>query len=181
MKSFLQALLIVLALALCVIIAVQGHQQSGRLKKIQQQQTVMDAQRDRIRDLERVIQGRDEELQRIERLKTRLTDADASNRMAVEQLTEKLGIALGENARTGKLLEEFKAALARANENIQSQNQTIRSQNEMTQKLAAERNEFVEKYNKLAEEFNALVVRWNAHQSALSVTNSAVKRLPGEL
>jgi chromosome segregation ATPase len=176
MKSWLQNLLIVIALALCVVIALQGHQQSQRLKDLQTRQNTIDSQEEQIRDLNGVVKSRNEEIQRLEGIKATLTELVKSNRTEITRLRQDLDKADAEIARQLKQVGDFKAALEQANESIKQQNETIKQQNEQLVKLAAERNEFVEKYNKLAVEFNDLVKKWNDQQQLLAGTNAPAKK-----
>jgi len=175
MKSFLQNLLIVISLLLCVVIAFQGHNQARRLKELQDKQDTIYQQTERIRDLDGVVKSRNEEIQRLESIKATLTDMVKSNRVEITRLREDLDKADTEIARNIKQIADYKGALEQANENIKEQNASIKEQNEQMAKLAEERNEFVTKYNKLAADFNDLVNKWNAQQATLA-TNAPAKK-----
>ena len=176
MKSLLKNLLIVFSLSLCVVIAIQGHQQAKRLRKMQTQQDAIFQKDEHIRDLDGVVKSRNEEIQRLEGIKNQLTEMVKSNRVEITRQRQDLDKADAEITRNTRQLAEYKSALEQANESIKQQNENIKQLNEQLVKLAAERNEFVEKYNKLAEDFNDLVKKWNEQQSALSGTNAPAKK-----
>jgi len=102
MKSLLQNLLIFLAVCLCGLIAFQWHRET-RLQ--QQVQTLTDTVHDKmvsIQDLQGMLKRTQEEVRRLDILKSALTETVKSNRLELIRLTadlekanEKLAALLG--------------------------------------------------------------------------------------
>jgi chromosome segregation ATPase len=160
MKNLLQNLLILFALGLCVLLAFQWHREGVLREQLQRSDSTTRTVSETIEALQSDVGRLEAEIARVEGLRKQLS-ASATAR---EQELARLTLELQKSDQLAAELESFKAALARANENIKVQNESLED-------LANERNELAERYNQLAEDYNALVNRWNEQQAAL--TNSA--------
>jgi predicted nuclease with TOPRIM domain len=88
--------------------------------------------------------------------------SDVARLEAQTARAEGLRLQMSTNAAARELeVQALKAALAKANTNIELQNEALK-------KLAEERSEVAERYNQLADDYNDLVNRWNAQQAVLT-------------
>lgn len=168
MKKLLANLLMVVALALCVIITVQWVREA-RLR--QQLQGASDSLHDRtesLRDLQEQLKRSEAEVQRLEKLRGELLDKSNTNAFVTLELRKQLDRAKADAEAQGRSAERYKAALQQANKNIAKQNESIHQQNDELKKLAQDRNETVAKYNKLANDFDDLAKKWNDQQQELA-------------
>ena len=140
MKNWLQNLLILFSLALCVLLAVQWHREDVLRRQLQHTNKTAHTVSETVASLEN-------DVLRVEGLRLKSSTNAAARELEVARLTAEILI--------------LKAALAQANTNIQVQNEALK-------KLAEERSEVTEHYNELAEEYNELVDRWNAQQAVLT-------------
>lgn len=168
LKQFLTNLLIVLALALCALVAVQWVRES-RLR--QQLQNVLDSVQGKnqsMADLQEQLKRSEEHVQRIEKLRGELAQQLETNSATTLTLRNELDRLRTEAAQSKLSLANYKTMLERANQSIKQQNQDISQQNEELKSLATERNELAAKYNKLAKDFDELAKRWNEQQKELA-------------
>ena len=123
MKYFLQNLLIFFSLCLCGLIAFQWVRETDLNKRLQK---LTDAVRDRdisIQNLNAKLRVDEEEIKRLDAIKTQLTATVNSNTLQIAQLTKDLDKAEGENERNLKQIEVYKETLKTANENIRQANE----------------------------------------------------------
>jgi methyl-accepting chemotaxis protein len=171
MKNFLQYLLMFFALCLCGLVAFQWDRETKLQQKVQSLTDTVQDKLENIQSLQGTLKRTEDEVKRLDGLKSELTETVKSNRVEIAQFRkdlEKAGAEIGKDARQ---IGVYKTALEQANENIKKQNEDIKTQNEELKKLASERNDTVAKFKKLAEEYNDLVKKWNDQQTALSSTN----------
>jgi chromosome segregation ATPase len=172
MKSFLQNLLVVFALCLCGLVAFQWHRETGLQ---QERQQLTDTIHDKLEDLQGLqgtLKQTEDEVKRLDHLKTELTDTVKSNRLEILQLQKEQERAEAEIEKGLKQIDVYRTALEQANESIKKQNEDIRKQNEQLKQLADERNDAVLQHNKVVEEFNDLAKKWNDLQTILAGTNA---------
>lgn len=168
MKNFLQALLILFALALCGLIAFQWVRETDLRKDVQGLTDNTRQKTETILNLEATIRRHEGEIRRLDDLKKQLTSQVKTNEAEISELRRGLDKATNEAERNLKQSEIYKDALTRANDNIVKQNEDIRKQNEDMKKLADDRNEMVGKFNKIATDYNELVAKWNRQQEELA-------------
>lgn len=159
MRNILQNMLILVALSLCALAAVQWHREAELRQKLQSVSDDVQHKSETIQQLQKNIRLAEAEIDRLGNLRSGIAATAESNRLEIGALRKQLDAAGSEVERSAKQIEGFKSALQRANDNIQRQNET-------TKKLADERNEAVIKFNTLVEKYNDLVNRWNARQDA---------------
>lgn len=170
MKLFLQNLLIVFALSLCGLISYQWVRETDLRRTVQKQTDTIQDKLDAIQNLQSAVTRDEKEIQRLDGLKTQLTQQVKSNAVELTGLYKALEKGTNELERARDQLTTFKDALATANESIKKQNEDIKTQNEEMAKLIKERNEMVTNYNKTVSEFNDLAAKWNKQQQELAKT-----------
>jgi chromosome segregation ATPase len=178
MKNPLQNLLIFLSLCLCAFITFQWHRETKLRQNIQ---TLTDSVQDKLENLQSqqtALKRADEEIKRLEGLRTDLTETVKSNRTQIARLMKDLEKSDQEVEKGLKQIEVYKGALQQANDAIKRQNEDVKKQNEDLKRLATEHGETVAKYNKLVGEFNDLAQKWNAAQAAAAAaaTNAPPKK-----
>jgi predicted nuclease with TOPRIM domain len=140
MKNWLLNLLILFSLGLCVLLAVQWHREDVLRRQLQRSDKTANSVSETIGSLQSDVARLEAQTARAEGLRLQMSTNAAARELEVQAL---------------------KAALAKANTNIELQNEAL-------QKLAEERSEVAERYNQLAEDYNDLVNRWNAQQAVLT-------------
>jgi chromosome segregation ATPase len=168
MKTFLENLLIVFALALCGLNAYQWKQDAYLRGQVLSLHDTLDKKAETVRGLQRAVEHKDAEIQRLDGLRNELTATVKTNREEILKLT-KASEKLEKDLETEKKqVEVYKEALDKANANIKKQNDDIKRQNTELKELAEERNAVVLKFNKLAEDYNKLVQDFNKLQEDFS-------------
>ena len=157
MNKFLPNLLIVLALGLCGLVAYQWNREARLHADRQGLQNTL-AKRDKtIQDLQAALKRIEQEVGRLDALKSELTGTTKTNRWEIDALRKSLSHAEKEGNTLREQLRIYQQAVDKQNENLKQQNGIITEQNARMQALAADRNATVEKFNKLAKEYNQLV------------------------
>ncbi len=159
MRNILQNMLILLALSLCALAAVQWHREAELRQKLQSVSNEVQLKSETIQQLQKSIRHAEAEIDRLGSLRSGIAATAESNRLEIGALRKQLEAAESDVERSAKQIEVFKSALQRANDNIQRQNESAK-------KLADDRNEAVVKFNALVEKYNDLIHRWNARQPA---------------
>jgi len=182
MKNPLQNLLIFLSLCLCAFITFQWHREAKLRQDVQTLTNTVQDKLEHIQNQQAALKRADEEIKRLDGLKTELTETVKSNRTQIAQMMKDLEKSDQEVEKGLKQIEHYKGALQQANENIKTQNESIKSQNESIKtqnenmkKLSSEHSELVAKYNKLVADFNDLAKKWNDAQAA-AATNAPPKK-----
>jgi chromosome segregation ATPase len=178
MKAFLQNLLIFFSLALCGLIAFQWVRETDLRKAVQSLTDTVHDKMEAIQNLQASVKRDEAEIQRLDGIKTQLTQTIKSNDVQISNLTRDLEKATNEIERAGKQIEVYKGALQTANESIKKQNEDIKRQNDEMKQLAQDRNEVVKKFNKMASDYNDLASKWNKQQEELArqATNAPAKK-----
>ncbi len=178
MKAFLQSLLIFFSLALCGLIAFQWVRETDLRKTVQSLTDTIHDKMEAIQNLQASVKRDEAEIQRLDGIKTQLTQTIKSNDVRISNLTRDLEKAGTQLDRAEKQIEVYKGALQTANDNIKKQNEDIKRQNEEMKQLAEDRNEVVKKFNKIATDYNDLAAKWNKQQEELArqATNAPAKK-----
>jgi chromosome segregation ATPase len=178
MKSFLQNLLIFFALALCALIAYQWVRETDLRKNLQARTDEIHDKSETIQNLQGNVKRDEAEIQRLDGLKTQLTQTVKSNDVRIAGLGKDLDKATNALDHAEKQVGVYKDAVERANDSIKTQNETIKSQNDEMKKMAEDRNVLVQKYNKMAADYNDLAKKWNEQQEMLAkqATNNPAKK-----
>src|SRR6516162_5637190 len=122
MKSFLQNLLIILALALCGVMIYQWVRETETRKKVQSLTDKVQDQTENIRNLNSNIKRDEAEIQRLDGLKNQLTQTVKSNEVRIAGLVKDLDKATNELDHAQKQIVVYMYAVDRANESIKGQN-----------------------------------------------------------
>ena len=178
MKNPLQNLLIFLSLCLCALCAYQWHVEKNLRQDIQHLTDTNQDKLENIQNQQSALKQADEEIKRLDGLKTGLTETVKSNRTDIAKLMKDVEKSDQEVEKGLKQIEAYKGALQQANDAIKTQNESIKKQNEDVKKLSAEHAETAGKYNKLVAEFNDLAKKWNDAQTAAAAaaTNAPPKK-----
>jgi chromosome segregation ATPase len=178
MKSFLQNLLIFLALCLCGVMVIQWVRETHLHKKVQDLYDDLHSKAESIQNLQATVRRDETEIQRLDALKNELTDTLKSNKLEISSLAKDLEKATNEAEKNQRQAEVYKEALDKANENLLKQNEDIKRQNEDMKRLIAERAETISNFNKMASDYNTLASNWNKLQEDLAraATNTPAKK-----
>ncbi len=149
MKNLLQDLLIVFALGLCVLLAVQLHRERVLRDQFHHAEASVRSEKEKADSLQNDVRRLQGEIDRLDILRKRLAVSGAVSDEEVARIL----LQLLQHDKLAAELESVRAALARANENIQTQAEAITE-------LADERNDVADRFNQLAEEYNTLAGRW---------------------
>jgi chromosome segregation ATPase len=154
MKTFLQNLLLVFAVGLCVLVFVQWQRElrlRADLKVVGSKVDALQA------DLTRAAG----EVTRLDELKRRYEGVAVTNATSGLQWELNAQAAAREVERLNRQLAVLQAALDQANTNLALQNLELRE-------LVEDRNTLVSRFNELAEDYNELAARWNEQQGRLA-------------
>jgi len=178
MRKLLPNLLIIFALALCALNAIQWVREANLRMDLAKVGDDLYKEKQTVQGLQAILKRSDAEVLRLDTLKTELTGTVKTNRQEIANLTRQVDRLDKEVEVDRKQIEAYKEAMELANQSIKKQNDDIRRQNEDLKQLAEERNAAVVKYNKLAGEYNDLVKQFNKLQEDFSkyvaaVTNAA--------
>jgi len=168
MRTFLQNLLIVFALALCALISFQWVRETDLRKQLQ---TLTDKVHDRDQNLLQMqasIRQDESEIQRLDGINKQLSQTLKSNDVQIATLAKDLEKTTKEAEHYQQQSAAYKEAIETANANVKTANERIQTQNQEIQKIASERNDLAKKFNTLAEEHNDLVTKWNKQQEELA-------------
>lgn len=167
-------ILIVLALGLCGLCAVQWVRETrlrvrvdelqGERQKLNDEKVAVEAQGKRFQDdIQRIEKERSASLQREEEVK--------KERNELKVALNGANLAL---ERTNKVLNIYVEGLQKANDAIRQQNEGVTRLKADYSKLVEDRNQVVGKFNELAKQhettvkqFNELIDKWNTQQDQL--------------
>ena len=159
MKSFLVNLLIVFSILLCGFNAIQWSREAklhGEMRKLGDQNFKALSE---IQQLQQNLKMNQEEIKRVESIRETLASTIKSNRVIISELSEevqKVNQDLKIQTAKAEMVEQYKQAFEKANENLKRQNEIIQTQNEKMKQLADDRNEMVGRFNKLATDYKSL-------------------------
>lgn len=178
MRTFLQNLLIFLALCLCGLISFQWVRETDLRKDLQKMTDSIQDKKEAIQNMQVSLKRDEGEIQRLDGLKTQLTDTLKTNEFQITALIKDLTKATNNTERYEKQIQIYKDALEQANANVKAANSNIEAQKEELTKMASAQKETVEKFNKMAADYNGLVSKWNKQQEeiAKNATNSPAKK-----
>ena len=175
MKNPLQNLLIAFALCLCALIAFQWHREAALREQIQKITNTGQDHLENIRGLQSTLKNSDEEIKRLDALKTDLAATVKTNQTQIAALMKAVEKSDGEVEKERKQVESYKTTLEAQNLKILEQNKGVEKLKEAFQSMVAQRNDAVSNYNKLAKDYSDLVQKWNDAQAA-AASNAAAKK-----
>lgn len=167
-------ILIVLALGLCGLCAVQWVRETrlrvrvdelqGERQKLNDEKAAVEAQGKRFQD----------DIQRIEKERSASLQREAEVKKERNELKVSLNAASLALERTNKVLSIYVEGLQKANDAIRQQNEGVTRLKADYGKLVEDRNQVVGKFNELAKQhettvkqFNELIDKWNTQQDQL--------------
>jgi septal ring factor EnvC (AmiA/AmiB activator) len=167
-------ILIVLALGLCGLCAVQWARETrlrlrvdelqGERQKLNDEKVAVEAQGKRFQD----------DIQRIERERSDLMKSAETNNAQLVRFRADLQRANFSLEQTNKVLSIYVEGLQKANDAIRQQNEGVTRLKSDYSKLVEDRNQIVGKFNDLAKQhestvkqFNELIEKWNNQQEQL--------------
>lgn len=156
MKNLLQYLLIIFALALCALVAIQWQREARLQRQLQPLTEELQKQRNTATALSNSVTRANAEILRLNTLTNQLAESLKSSQAEIDQLKSE-----PRTATNPEEVEAYKKALETANARIAKQNEEM-------QKLASDHNTAALQFNKLTEDYNELVKKWNAQQELLS-------------
>ncbi|MFN7139895.1 MAG: hypothetical protein ACK4UN_11210 [Limisphaerales bacterium] len=172
MKKFLVSLLIVCSLVLCGFVAFQWLREARLRADVQKLTIESHSKTESIANLEGSIKTLQNEISRLDALKTELTEATKTQRQEISEMRIELRKVAGENENLSQQVDSYKDALTQANENIRRQNEGIEKQNSELKRMVEERNEAILKQNEVVHRYNELVKQFNEVQELLKVRSS---------
>jgi septal ring factor EnvC (AmiA/AmiB activator) len=178
MRTFLQNLLIFFALCLCGMMVYQWVVETDLRRDMQKLTDTVQDKKEAIQNLQASVKHDEGEIQRLDGLKTQLTQTIKTNEAQIASLNKDLTKATNSLDRAEKTVANYKEAVDRANENVKAANENIEAQKAELQKVVADRNEMVKRLNKLTADFNDLAKKWNEQQEELAkaATNAPAKK-----
>ena len=167
-------LLMVLACALCALVTVQWLQ-DGKLRDeiaaLNQRVIDLAEQKKSVESAANRVEG---ELKRVETLRARLLDQDATNKQEMLQLRKEVVDLRLKSDSAGKQAEAYKDAYEKQKTITAQANDSILKANESTKQLILERDGLIAKYNALAAKQDALIVQYNLLGDQLKKLQEAV-------
>ena len=147
MKNTLAYLLIVSSLALCGFIGFQWVREARLRADIQRLAVESHGKTEEMGNLQGTIKTLQNEITRLDDLKTELTETSKSNSQEIAQMRIDLRRAVSGKEMLSKQVESYKSALETANQNIKDQNESIKKQNAELKLMVDQRNAAVIKQN----------------------------------
>ncbi len=178
MRTFLQNLLIFFALCLCGLIAFQWVRETDLQRDRQRLTDTIQDKLEAIQNLQVSVKRDELEIQRLDSLKTQLTQALKTNEVQLAAMAKDLTKATNNLDRAEKQMANYKDAFEKANENVKAANGNIEAQKAELNKVVEERNDIVKKLNKITSDYNELASKWNTQQQELmkQATNAPPKK-----
>ena len=152
---------VLLSLALCALCLVQWKRESKlTLEKAKLTHDVY-TNKVIIQNLEVTLRSLQDEVQRLEGVRTMQEATLKTNAVRIKELQIQLTKAEEERDQKATLVEQYSAALEEANSNIKQLNEAVINRDEAIKQLVAEREQRVEEYSKLAGEYKKLADEYN--------------------
>jgi len=162
MKSFLQNVLIVLALGLCLLCAVQWLREARLQQELALAQATIAARDKTVLELQTAGKRLEADLLSLDSRNAGLRDALRTNAQELAELRQNLSRAEGDLGIARAQLGSYKQAITQANANIETNNAAIRDQNKLLQETVAQRDDLLKRLNEMTRRYNDLVEKYNA-------------------
>jgi len=176
MKNFLQNLLIFFALCLCGLIAFQWVRETDLRKQVQALTDNVHDKLEAIQKLQATIRSDQAEIQRLDGLRSQLTEMVKSNQLDIARLTKDLDKVTAENDKNFKQLEIYKDALQKANDNVLAANERIKQQSDEIKILAQQHTLLVTNMNEITGSINEVAKRWSSLGEDFQKASPAAQR-----
>ena len=155
-------LLIVLACALCGLVTLQWLQDAklrGEIAGLSQRVLDLAEQKKTVESAANRVEA---ELKRVETLRARLLEQDATNKQEMLQLRKEVVDSRLKADSAAKQGEAYKDAYEKQKAITAQANETILKANESTKQLLTERDGLIAKYNALAAKQESIILQYNA-------------------
>ncbi len=175
MNKLILNLSVLLSFALCGLCLVQWkretnltHDKSKLTEDVYTNKVV-------IQQLEITLKRTQDEVARLDGIRTKLEQTVETNTARIKALSNELADTIQDRDEKRNQVEQYKAALDQANENIKTQNASIVKQNELLKTVAEQRDQQIEEYKKLLEKYNQVVGEYNKLVEEVKKANEAIE------
>ena len=172
MKNFHQNLLMVLALALCILCAYQWYGQTLQRNEMDGMNQLLSTKLALIQDYTNSIRLRDEQIAQMDRHTSELKATIKTNEDLFVSQKRELNRLEAENESLTNQIAEYKQAVGTLEGKLTEAYDGVKKQNEAIAQLVAQRDEYVRKLNDSVKERNDIVSKYNE-------LAAAVKKLQG--
>jgi peptidoglycan hydrolase CwlO-like protein len=161
MKNFHQNLLIVLALALCVLCAYQWYGQTLQRSQVESMNQLLSQKLAAIQGYTNSIKDMDAQIGQMDGRITELKGTIKTNdQLVLEQKREINRLEADEVAATNQIVE-YKRVIDAYKEKLEDAYAGVKKQNEAITNLVAQRDDFVKKLNDSVKDRNDIVAKYN--------------------
>ena len=174
MKRILEALLIVLALTLCGLCAVQWNREQSLRASVEELRDEAKKKSEKIDNLTSANARLDEQVNALMQKTTDIENASRENNRKAADLAQKLSHAETQAASLTNAVAQLKDAVEDRNNKIREANERIHTLNADRIDLAKKSNELVAKSNEIVKKYNELVDGYEKLQSNYNVLRATV-------
>lgn len=161
MKNFHQNLLIVLALALCVLCAWQWYGQTQQRNQIESLAAALSQKLAAIQSHTNSIKMMDDQIAQMDARITQLKGTIKTNEDLILSQKRELNRLEAQNALLANQIAQYKSATDALEAKLKEAYDGVKKQDDAIKQLVAQRDEFVQKFNASVKERNAIVEKYN--------------------
>jgi chromosome segregation ATPase len=161
MKNFQQNLLIIFALALCLLCAAQWYRETGQRKTIESVNVLLSQKVAAIQDYTNRIRLLDTQVAQMDGHISELNTTIKTNDQLIVTQKRELNRLETENESLTNQIIEYKRTVTAYQVKLKEVADGVQKQNEALKELAAQRDEFVGKLNDSIKERNTIVEKYN--------------------
>jgi chromosome segregation ATPase len=176
MKRLLEALLIVLALTLCGLCAVQWNREHHIRNTVEELRDDQKKKAEKLDNLTAANARLDEQVNALIQKTTEIENANREQNRKAADTAQKLSRAETQNASLTNAVTQLREAVEDRNNKIREANERIHTVNAERVDLAKKSNEMVAKSNEIVKKYNELVDSFEKMQSNYMVLKSAVEQ-----
>ena len=171
MKNFQQNLLVILALALCVLCAFQWHEQTVQRDEITTMNGILYGKNVAIRDATNSIATLNAQIQQMDASLTEIKAEAATNEQLVATQKTQIFQLQFAHANDTNEIAQYKIAVDELSAKLKDAYSGIEKQNEAITNLVSQRDDFVKKYNDEVKDRNDVVAKYNELAKKLQDAN----------
>lgn len=175
MNKLILNLSVLLSFALCGLCLVQWQRETNLTRDKSKLTNDVYTNKVVIQGLEVTLKRTQDEVNRLEGIRTTLEDTVKTNEAKIKGLSTELEDTIQDRDAKRLQVEQYKTALDQANENIKTQNEAILKQNELLKTVAEQRDQQIEEYKKLLEKYNQVVGEYNKLVEEVKKANAAIE------
>jgi chromosome segregation ATPase len=176
MKSFLQNLLIVVALSLCALCVYQWYGQTVQREAIQSLEKMVYEKSAAIQGYTNSIGTMDRQIAQMDATITELKNTAKTNAELLVNQRRALGRLQASTEGLTNQISEYKSAVTTLEARLKEAYDGIQKQNNSVKDLVAQRDEFVKKYNESVNERNEVVAKYNALAAQIEQVQASGKK-----